>query len=53
MKNLKPWLIELNASPSLNGSNQKDYKMKFQMLNEVTEILNLGLFLDVSIVIWI
>jgi tubulin polyglutamylase TTLL9 len=32
---LKPWLIEVNASPSLSANTQEDYVMKCEMLNDV------------------
>ena len=39
-ESLKPWLIEVNASPSLSGSNEEDYHMKFNMLNDVLNIVS-------------
>nr|KAI8762656.1 putative tubulin polyglutamylase TTLL9 isoform X3 [Biomphalaria glabrata] len=39
--NLKPWLIEINASPSLTASNQEDYDLKFGLLNDVLNVLDL------------
>ena len=32
---LKPWLIEVNASPSLSANTPEDYVMKCEMLNDV------------------
>ncbi|GMH79404.1 hypothetical protein TrST_g8540 [Triparma strigata] len=37
---LKPWLIEVNASPSLSASTQEDYVMKCEMLNDVLDIVD-------------
>lgn len=38
---LKPWLCEINASPSLTASNQVDYDLKFAMLNDVLNVVDL------------
>lgn len=38
---LKPWLIEINASPSLTASNQEDYDLKFGLLNDVLNVLDM------------
>ncbi|XP_059153430.1 probable tubulin polyglutamylase TTLL9 [Physella acuta] len=38
---LKPWLIEINASPSLTASGQEDYDLKFGLLNDVLNVLDL------------
>ncbi|CAG5121522.1 unnamed protein product, partial [Candidula unifasciata] len=38
---LRPWLIEINASPSLTASNKEDYDLKFGLLNDVLNVLDL------------
>jgi tubulin polyglutamylase TTLL1 len=37
--NLKPWLIEVNASPSLSCSTEQDRVMKMTVLNDVFNIV--------------
>jgi len=39
-ENLKAWLIEVNASPSLTANTEQDYNMKIQMLDDVMTILD-------------
>lgn len=39
--NLKPWLLEVNASPSLTANTKKDYRLKFRMLNEMLDIVDM------------
>lgn len=39
--NLKPWLIEVNASPSLTADTPTDYKLKFGMLNDMLDIVDM------------
>ncbi|EDO40528.1 predicted protein, partial [Nematostella vectensis] len=39
--NLKPWLIEVNASPSLTASSQTDYELKFRLLEDVVYVIDM------------
>ena len=39
--NLKPWLIEVNSSPSLTADTESDYRLKFSMLDDVLAILDM------------
>jgi len=38
---LKPWLIEVNASPSMTANTKPDYKMKVGLLDDLFTIVNL------------
>lgn len=38
---LKPWLMEVNASPSLVASNYDDYKRKMSLLDDVLNVIDL------------
>ncbi|KAG7260906.1 hypothetical protein CRUP_016564 [Coryphaenoides rupestris] len=38
---LKPWLIEVNASPSLAASSQEDYEMKYGLLEDTLHIVDM------------
>lgn len=38
---LRPWLIEINSSPSLDANTEDDYDMKFSMLNEMLDLVQL------------
>ncbi|PFH31299.1 Tubulin-tyrosine ligase family protein [Besnoitia besnoiti] len=42
---LKPWLLEVNASPSLTASTQLDYEFKTGMLDDVLTIVDMEKFL--------
>ncbi|XP_076469914.1 putative tubulin polyglutamylase TTLL9 [Babylonia areolata] len=38
---LKPWLIEINASPSLTSSGKEDYDLKSGLLHDVLNVVDL------------
>ncbi len=38
---LKPWLIEVNASPSLTSSDQADYDLKFGLLDDMLTVVDM------------
>lgn len=38
---LRPWLIEINASPSLDANTEDDYDMKFSFLNEMLDLVQM------------
>ncbi|KAI1719421.1 tubulin-tyrosine ligase family domain-containing protein [Ditylenchus destructor] len=40
-EDLKPWLLEVNASPSLTPSSQEDFELKCRVLNHMLEVLDL------------
>lgn len=37
--NLKPWLIEVNASPSLSTTTESDRKLKYNVMESVFQIV--------------
>ncbi|XP_065828525.1 probable tubulin polyglutamylase TTLL9 isoform X2 [Oscarella lobularis] len=39
--NLKPWLIEVNASPSLTASSTSDYHLKVGLLHDVLNVVDM------------
>ena len=39
--NLKPWLIETNASPSLTASNQEDNDLKNRLLDDMMNVIDM------------
>eukprot|EP00899_Mesostigma_viride_P003533 jgi/Mesvir1/13180/Mv06143-RA.1 len=39
--NLKPWLLEINASPSLTADTQADYDLKYAMLDDMLNIVDM------------
>lgn len=42
---LKPWLIEVNASPSLSANTPNDYDMKFALLDDTLTVLDFERYL--------
>ena len=38
---LRPWLIEVNASPSLSPDTTADYRLKFSMLSDMLDVLDI------------
>ena len=47
-ENLKPWLIEVNASPSLSATTVNDRVMKATVINDVFNIVMPGGEVDVK-----
>ncbi|XP_053101320.1 probable tubulin polyglutamylase TTLL9 isoform X5 [Hemicordylus capensis] len=40
-QDLKPWLLEVNASPSLTASSQEDYELKTRLLEDTLNIVDM------------
>uniref|UniRef100_A0A8C5QFN5 Tubulin--tyrosine ligase-like protein 9 n=1 Tax=Leptobrachium leishanense TaxID=445787 RepID=A0A8C5QFN5_9ANUR len=40
-EDLKPWLLEVNASPSLTASNQEDYDLKCRLLDDTLHVVDM------------
>ncbi|NXC46139.1 TTLL9 polyglutamylase, partial [Penelope pileata] len=40
-RDLKPWLLEINASPSLAASSQEDYELKCHLLKDTLHIVDM------------
>ena len=38
---MKPWIIEVNASPSLTASSQSDYEMKKRLLEDMLHVVDM------------
>lgn len=41
MKQLKPWLIEVNASPSLTADTPSDHEFKTGMLDDLLDVIDI------------
>ncbi|XP_023248447.1 probable tubulin polyglutamylase TTLL9 [Copidosoma floridanum] len=39
--NLRPWLLEINASPSLNATDPDDFRLKFDLIDDLLSVLDL------------
>jgi len=44
--NYKPWLLEVNASPSLTANTLDDYFMKYGMLDDVLTLIDMEKYLS-------
>ena len=40
-KNIKPWLLEVNESPSFNDDTEVDKKIKRQLIEDTFRLLDL------------
>lgn len=40
-QDLKPWLLEVNASPSLTANTREDYLMKTEMLHGMLDVVDM------------
>uniref|UniRef100_A0A8C6EZB2 Tubulin--tyrosine ligase-like protein 9 n=1 Tax=Marmota marmota marmota TaxID=9994 RepID=A0A8C6EZB2_MARMA len=40
-QDLKPWLLEVNASPSLTASSQEDYELKTRLLQDTLHVVDM------------
>ena len=40
-KNLKPWLLEVNGSPSMTANTQNDFELKVGLLDDVFTIIDM------------
>ncbi|OQR90669.1 tubulin-tyrosine ligase family [Achlya hypogyna] len=38
---LKPWLLEVNASPSLTGDTEQDYNLKWNLIKHTMEVIDM------------
>lgn len=37
---LRPWLLEVNASPALTGTDDEDHRLKFDLIDDVLNVLD-------------
>ncbi|KZC14998.1 putative tubulin polyglutamylase TTLL9 [Dufourea novaeangliae] len=40
-EDLKPWLLEVNASPALTGTDSEDYRLKFDLIDDTLNVLDI------------
>ena len=40
-EDLRPWLIEVNASPSLTASSDDDYVLKYGLIDDTIEVVDI------------
>ncbi|CAN2389900.1 ligase activity, partial [Pristimantis euphronides] len=40
-EDLKPWLLEVNSSPSLTASSQEDYDLKYRLLGDTLHVVDM------------
>ena len=48
-EDLKPWLLEVNASPSLTANTKEDYAMKTEMLHGMLDVVDMEGILQVVV----
>lgn len=48
-KNLKPWLLEINSSPSMTANTKEDFELKVGLLDDTYTILDLEKVINNSI----
>lgn len=39
-EDLRPWLLEVNASPALTGTDSEDYRLKFDLVDDTLNVLD-------------
>lgn len=40
-QDLRPWLLEINASPSLTATSDQDYELKFGLIDDVLNVIDM------------